>query len=138
MPEMTEVNTKTFSKDRRPPAQGLNPKTPEYKAGVLTTHQEVRILMFSFKALRSSVSTQRHLQFYTKILAGPKQNRSRDSSVGIATRLRAGRPRSRVPLPAGGRNISLLHNVHTVSRAHPASYAMSTVGLLPGGKAVEA
>jgi hypothetical protein len=33
------------------------------------------------------------------------------------------------------RNLSVLHDVHTDSGGHPASYAMSTGGSFPGGKA---
>jgi hypothetical protein len=35
-------------------------------------------------------------------------------------------------------DFSLLHSVHTDSRAHPATYTMSTEGLFPRDKAAEA
>jgi hypothetical protein len=55
---------------------------------------------------------------------------SRDSSVSI--------PKVGVRFPAGTRDSSLLHNVHTDPGAHPASYPMGTGGCFPGGKAVGA
>jgi hypothetical protein len=56
----------------------------------------------------------------------------RDSSVGIATRLWAGRPRNRGSIPRQGQE-TFLHNVQTGSGAHPASYTMGTGALLPRG-----
>jgi hypothetical protein len=41
---------------------------------------------------------------------------------------------SRVRLPAGAGNFSLLHRVQNGSGAHPASYLMSTRGSFPGSK----
>jgi hypothetical protein len=64
---------------------------------------------------------------------------SRDSSVGIATRLRAlddwG---SKAPFQAGAGNFSLHHRVQNGSGAHPASYPRSTRCSFPGGKAAGA
>jgi hypothetical protein len=57
------------------------------------------------------------------------RNRSRDSSVGIATGWTDG-----VRLPAGARDFSLLHSVQTNCGAHPASYPMGTVVTRPGVK----
>jgi hypothetical protein len=48
------------------------------------------------------------------------------SSVGIATRLRVGRPRRSGS--GNGRFFSLLNNVQTGSGAHPASSTMGTLG----------
>jgi hypothetical protein len=49
---------------------------------------------------------------------------SRDVSVGIATRLRAGPSSSRGSIPSEDKLLSLLRTVQTGSGAHPASYAM--------------
>jgi hypothetical protein len=57
-----------------------------------------------------------------------------DSSVGTATRLRAGRS-SRVRFLEEAGNISLRHGVQTGSGAHPDSYPMGKRGSFPGGKA---
>jgi hypothetical protein len=62
------------------------------------------------------------------------QRCSRDSSVGVATRLRAGRSGSRVRFLAGAGNFSFHHRVQNCSGAHPASYPMGTRGCLAGGK----
>jgi hypothetical protein len=51
------------------------------------------------------------------------------SSVGIATGLTAG-----VRFPARARNFVLLHSVQTGSKAHLASYPMSTGSTFPGVK----
>jgi hypothetical protein len=59
-------------------------------------------------------------------------NRSRDSSVGIATGWAV-----RVQLLAG-QDSSLLHSVQTGSKAYPASYSMGVGGFFPGGKAAGA
>jgi hypothetical protein len=61
--------------------------------------------------------------------------RSRDSSVGTATRLRAGRPRSQGSIPDRGKTFSLLYNIQTGPGAHPASYPMGTGGSFARGKA---
>jgi hypothetical protein len=53
---------------------------------------------------------------------------SRDSSVGIGTRLPAGRLVSRVQFLAGAGNFSLHHRVRNGSGAHPASYPMGIRG----------
>jgi hypothetical protein len=45
---------------------------------------------------------------------------------------------SRVRFPAGAGNLSHHHRVQNSSGAHPASYAMSTSGSFPGGKAAGA
>jgi hypothetical protein len=57
-----------------------------------------------------------------------KRRRSRDSSVGKATRIRAGWPRNRGA--TRGSDISLLHNAHNAG-AHPASYPMVHVAVSP-------
>jgi hypothetical protein len=54
---------------------------------------------------------------------------SRDSSVGLVTKLRAGRSKCRSSIPAREK----IFNVHTGSWAHSASYTLGT-----GGKAVGA
>jgi hypothetical protein len=56
---------------------------------------------------------------------------SRDSSVGIGTRLGAGRKRSRGSISGGGRDFSLLNNIKTGSGAHPASYTTGTGDFFP-------
>jgi hypothetical protein len=61
--------------------------------------------------------------------------RSRDSSVGIATRLRTGRSAFHDSIPGGAGNFSLHHRVQNGSGAHPASYSMGTRVSFPGGKA---
>jgi hypothetical protein len=61
-----------------------------------------------------------------------------DSSVGIATRLWAGRSRFYGSIPGGAGNFSLHHRVQNGFGAHPASYAMGTKGSFPGGKAAGA
>jgi hypothetical protein len=48
--------------------------------------------------------------------------RSRDRSVGTATRLRAGQPA--FDFRAGARYFSLLHSAQTGSETHPLSYPM--------------
>jgi hypothetical protein len=62
----------------------------------------------------------------------------RDSSVGIALSYGQDDRESRVRLPAGAGNFSLHHRVQNGSGANPASYAMSTGGSFPGGKAAGA
>jgi hypothetical protein len=59
---------------------------------------------------------------------------SRDSSVDIATRLRAGRRGVGVGFPVVAREFSLLHNVQTGSRAQLASYTMGIGSCSPGAK----
>jgi hypothetical protein len=49
---------------------------------------------------------------------------SRDSSVGVASRLQNGRLRSRDSIPDRGKRFFSVHNVQTGSTAHPASYTM--------------
>jgi hypothetical protein len=62
--------------------------------------------------------------------ANSVRNRSRDSSVGIATGPRGGREfESR-----WGQKFSLLHIVQTDSGVHPTSYKMGTGGSFPGVK----
>jgi hypothetical protein len=57
---------------------------------------------------------------------------SRDSSASIEKAWMAG-----VLLPAGARDFSLFHGVHTGSGAHPV-YSMGTWGSFPGYKVDEA
>jgi hypothetical protein len=59
---------------------------------------------------------------------------SRDSSVDIALGYGLDDRSSRVRLPAGAGNFSLLHRVQTGSGAHPASYPVGTRGSFPGVK----
>jgi hypothetical protein len=63
---------------------------------------------------------------------------SRDSSVGIVTRLWARSPEVRVEFPAEERDFPLLHDVQTDSWAHRSSYTMSTGCCFPGCKAAGA
>jgi hypothetical protein len=61
---------------------------------------------------------------------------SRDGSVGIATRLRSGRPRSRISIPGKRKRVlSLLHSVQTGRGNHPASYPMAAGVKRPGREA---
>jgi hypothetical protein len=57
------------------------------------------------------------------------EERAGDDSVGIETRLRAGRPRSLDSIPGRGKRFFSFHNVQAGSGAHPASYR----GLFPPG-----
>jgi len=59
---------------------------------------------------------------------------SRDSSDGIAIRLRG----FRVRFPARAGNFSLHYRVQNDSGTHPASCPMGTGGSFPGGKAAGA
>jgi hypothetical protein len=61
-------------------------------------------------------------------------DKSRDSSVGIATGYGLDDRSFRVRLPAGAGNFSLHHHVQNDSGAHPASYPIVTRGSFPGGK----
>jgi hypothetical protein len=63
---------------------------------------------------------------------------SRDSSVGIATRLGMKGRGVRVRFPAGARDFSLLHRVQTGSESQKASYAMGTATSFLEGKAAGA
>jgi hypothetical protein len=58
---------------------------------------------------------------------------SRDSSVGTATGMWAGRPRVRVRVPVG-QEISLFHIVQMGSGDHSAFYPIGTGGPFLGGK----
>ena len=58
------------------------------------------------------------------------KNRSLDSSVGIATRLRIGLPKNCGSTPGKG-GIYLLQSVQTVSGTHPASYSLDTKNSFP-------
>jgi hypothetical protein len=60
------------------------------------------------------------------------------SLVSIVTSYRLDDHGSGVQFPMGAGNFSLLHHVHTVSGAHPASYPMSTGGSFSRGKATGA
>jgi hypothetical protein len=60
-------------------------------------------------------------------------DRSRDSSVGIATGYRLDDQVCRVQFPVGAGNFSQ-HHVQTGSGSHPASYTMGTRGSFPGNK----
>jgi hypothetical protein len=57
-----------------------------------------------------------------------------DSSVGIATTLRAVPPRIQSSIFDTRKTCFLLHNAHTVSGTRPASYTMSTVSYFSGDK----
>jgi hypothetical protein len=66
-----------------------------------------------------------------------KSYRSRDRSNGMATRLRAGQPKSRDSIPGRGKRTSFLKDC-TGSGAHPAFYTMGTGGCFPWSKAAGA
>jgi hypothetical protein len=59
--------------------------------------------------------------------------KSRNSSVSIATRLRADDRCSRVRFPAGAGNFYPHHRVQNSSGSHPTSYPMGTRLLFPWG-----
>jgi len=61
--------------------------------------------------------------FYALI---PRKIRSRDRAIGVDTRLRAGRPRNRGPIPGRGKGLSSFpkKKSQTGSGTHPASYSM--------------
>jgi hypothetical protein len=61
-------------------------------------------------------------------------DKSRESSVGIALGYGLHDRGSRFRFPAVAGNISLHHRVQNGSGAHPASYPMGTRGSLPGVK----
>jgi hypothetical protein len=65
-------------------------------------------------------------------------NKSRDSSVGIALGYGLTDRGSGARFPAGAGNFSLHHRVQNGSGAHPASYPMGTRGSFPGDKATGA
>jgi hypothetical protein len=60
----------------------------------------------------------------------------RDSSVGIATSLRAGQPRDWSSIPGRATLFSRLLNVQTGSKAHPPSYTVDKEGSFSRGKVV--
>jgi hypothetical protein len=66
------------------------------------------------------------------------QNKSRDSSIGIALGYGLDDRGSRVRFPAGAGNFSFHHRVQNGSAAHPTSYPMGTRGSFPVGKAAGA
>jgi len=57
---------------------------------------------------------------------------SRDSSVGIVTRLRIGQPKI-IVFPTTTRDVSLLHNIHTGPVVHPNPLSVGSEGLLSRG-----
>jgi hypothetical protein len=72
---------------------------------------------------------------YYNIIHHTPNNKSRDSSVGIALGYGLDDGGSGVRFPAGGGNFSVHHRVQNGSRAHTASYPMVTRGSLAGSKA---
>jgi hypothetical protein len=66
------------------------------------------------------------------------QEKSRDSSVGIALGYGLDDRGSRIRFAAGAGNFSLHHRVQNGSGAHPASYPMGSRGIFPGDKAAGA
>jgi hypothetical protein len=52
--------------------------------------------------------------------------------VSLVIRLRTGRPKNQASV-RGRDNIYFPPNVKTVCKAHPISYLVDTVGLIPGG-----
>jgi hypothetical protein len=71
----------------------------------------------------------------TVILSNHFLEVSHDSLVGIGTRLRAGRPRSRGSIPGKASDFSLLHSVQTGSGSHPESYTRGPRVKLQGREA---
>jgi hypothetical protein len=78
---------------------------------------------------------RKYLKYYLTIPRNLTLIESLDSSVGIANRLRAGRPRSQGSIPGRDKHFSLLHNVQTGSETYSAPYAMGSGGWPPGAKA---
>jgi hypothetical protein len=75
----------------------------------------------------------------TPAMPGPPHNsQSRDSSVDISTRLRAGKLGFWVRFQVGAGNFSFHHRVQNDSGSHPASFPMGTRGSFPGSKAARA
>jgi hypothetical protein len=66
--------------------------------------------------------------YHSIILLGVVDERSQDSSVGIATKYELDGQGS-IP---GTARFSLLHHIQTSFGAHPASYPIGTEGYLPG------
>jgi hypothetical protein len=64
-----------------------------------------------------------------------KQTAVKEHSVGIALGYGLDDRGSRVRFPEGAGNFALHHRVQNGSGAHPASYAMGTMGFFSGGKA---
>jgi hypothetical protein len=64
--------------------------------------------------------------------------KSRGSSVGLSAGSGLDDRGWGVRVPAGARNLSLLHRVQTDSGAHPTSYPMGRGCSFPGGKAAGA
>jgi hypothetical protein len=61
-------------------------------------------------------------------------SKARDSSVGTATRLRAGRSGFKGSSPGGAENLSLHHRIQNGSGVHSPSYAIGTRALFLGAK----
>jgi hypothetical protein len=61
-------------------------------------------------------------------------NGSRDSSIGMAARLRTGRPRDLGLISSWARDFTLLHSVQTGPGVQPVSYLICTGGCSPGVK----
>jgi hypothetical protein len=74
-----------------------------------------------------------NLSEYTTFLSKTRCAENRGSSVGTATRVGAGRPRSRSSILDRGKTFYFLRSVQTGSVTHPASYTMDTVRLFPPG-----
>jgi hypothetical protein len=87
------------------------------------------------RTLKVSLARQQpHRVYVYRILT--RDEKSRDSSVGIALGYGLGDRGFRVRFPAGAGNFFLHHRVHG-SGAHP-TYPMGTRGSFPGGKAAGA
>lgn len=81
-------------------------------------------------AIRTDHEYDDHI-FYVR---APVNTRSRDSSTGIVTRLRAGGREVGVLFPAEARDFLLLHKVQIGPWADAASYARGTGCIYPGVK----
>jgi hypothetical protein len=64
--------------------------------------------------------------------------RSQYNSVGVVTKLKAGRQRNRSSISKEDKKFSLLHSVQTRSGAHPASHIIGTGLSFPGDEAAGA
>jgi hypothetical protein len=67
-----------------------------------------------------------------------QENKSHDSSVGIALGYRLDDRGSTIQFPAGAESFSLHHRVRKYSGAHPASYPIATRGAFLADEAAEA
>jgi hypothetical protein len=67
-----------------------------------------------------------------------QENKSHDSSVGIALGYRLDDRGTTIRFPAGTESFSLHHRIQKYSGAHPASYPIATRDAFPVDEAAEA